>query len=210
MPHFQGLRAVQSQKTPRLIKSHLHYHVLPPALFKSKCKKIYVMRNPKDVFVSGLMLTKYLKLAAPDKSPEEFLETWLQDEEYATPWWRHVRDFWLHRDDPTILWLTYEHMVKDLPEAIRQIASHLDVKVTEKDVATLTEHCSFSNMKQNPSTNASWIGENSYVDKQFGGHIRKGRVGNWKEHLSEAAGNTIDAMVEDKLGDLDIQFDYGH
>ncbi|KAH3785598.1 hypothetical protein DPMN_163691 [Dreissena polymorpha] len=37
-----------------------------------------------------------------------------------------------------------------------------------------------------------------------------GRVGNWKEHLSEAAGNTIDAMVEDKLGDLDIQFDYGH
>ncbi|KAH3785599.1 hypothetical protein DPMN_163692 [Dreissena polymorpha] len=65
---------------------------------------------------------------------------------------------------------------QDLPEAIRQIASHLDVKVTEKDVATLTEHCSFSNMKQNPSTNASWIGENSYVDKQFGGHIRKGKL----------------------------------
>jgi len=32
--------------------------------------------------------------------------------EYATPWWLHIHDFWLHRHDPNLLLLNYEDIVK--------------------------------------------------------------------------------------------------
>lgn len=38
MPLFRGFKYVQELPSPRLIKSHLHYHCLPEALMKSNCK----------------------------------------------------------------------------------------------------------------------------------------------------------------------------
>ncbi|XP_052770543.1 sulfotransferase 1E1-like [Mya arenaria] len=208
-PLFRGIQSVEEQKSPRLIKTHLHRHLLPSDLFRSKCKKIYVLRNPKDAFVSCMMLVKFLQQHEASMPLEDFLDFWLSGDAYATPWWLHVRDFWAHRDDPSFLFLRYEEMVTDMKAAIRSIADHLGVEVTDDDVDKINDHCTFRSMKENESTNAIWMRDCTNVDQSFGGHVRKGKVGGWREHLTPEMSGKIDSMVHEKLGHLDINFDYG-
>lgn len=40
-------------------------------------QKVYVMRNPKDAFVSHIMLTKYFKQVDPDVDIGELLDSYL-------------------------------------------------------------------------------------------------------------------------------------
>ncbi|XP_045188917.2 amine sulfotransferase-like [Mercenaria mercenaria] len=210
MPYFRGLKGVEEQSTPRLIKSHLHYHVLPQSLYSSKCKKIYVMRNPKDVYVSCYMLTQFLDQLRPEVTLETFLDQWLDGKAYNTPWWLHVRAFWEHRHEiNNILFLKYEDIVKDMRKTIYQIAEHLGVAVTPEEVDKIAEHCSFREMKASKSTNAGWMLDHWQVDKRFVGHVRKGKVGDWRNHFNSDMSEKIDKMVQEKVGDLDLKFDYG-
>ncbi|XP_060567349.1 sulfotransferase 1 family member D1-like [Ruditapes philippinarum] len=210
MPYFRGLKGVEEQSQPRLIKSHLHYKVLPESLYKSQCKKIYVMRNPKDVFVSGYMLTQFFNQLESDVTMKTYLDDWLDGKVYNTPWWLHVRAFWENRNEiNNILYLKYEDIVKDMTGTIYQIAEHLKVDVTAEQVDKIAEHCSFSKMKASKTTNAGWMLDHWKVDKQFVGHIRKGKVGDWRNHITTEMSEKIDKMVKEKLSDLDLEFDFG-
>jgi hypothetical protein len=48
-------------KSPRILKTHLPFSLLPPAL-GSTCKVVYVARNPKDVAISYYHHNKYIRL----------------------------------------------------------------------------------------------------------------------------------------------------
>ncbi|XP_005372257.1 bile salt sulfotransferase 1-like, partial [Microtus ochrogaster] len=48
-----GYPTLINQEGPRLISSHLPFHLFPKSFFSSKAKMIYVIRNPRDVLVSG-------------------------------------------------------------------------------------------------------------------------------------------------------------
>lgn len=65
-----------------------------------------------------------------------------------------------------------------MPGTVRKLAGHLNVAITEDEVARIVEHCCFTNMKNNREVNATWQEEFRAVDKQFGGHIRKGTYSN--------------------------------
>ncbi|XP_052765710.1 amine sulfotransferase-like isoform X2 [Mya arenaria] len=209
LPLFKGLKGVEDQTPPRLIKSHLHYHVLPKTLFESTCKKVYVLRNPKDVFVSCYMLTQFLQEYGHEQTMDAFLDSWIQGNTYASPWWLHVRDFWRHRNDKNILFVWYEDIVKDMHSTIRKLATHLEVKVNEPDVTKLAEHCSFPNMQENKAINAGWMENTRTLNWKFGGHIRKGIVGGWRDHVTPEMNTKINTMVQERLGDIALPFDYG-
>uniref|UniRef100_A0A8D2D453 Sulfotransferase n=1 Tax=Sciurus vulgaris TaxID=55149 RepID=A0A8D2D453_SCIVU len=48
-----GYKLLNENERPRLLTSHLPFHLFPKSLFTSKAKVLYLMRNPKDVLVSG-------------------------------------------------------------------------------------------------------------------------------------------------------------
>lgn len=66
--------------------------------------------------------------------------------------------------------------VQDIRTAIKQIAQHLEVTVTEDEVDKIANHCSFKEMKASKTANAGWMEDHwpVNVNKNYGGHIRKG------------------------------------
>nr|ANI86002.1 sulfotransferase [Locusta migratoria migratoria] len=69
---------------------------------------IYVARSPKDAATSFYYhncLIHGLTL-----SLDEYLECFLADSVPFTPYWTNVLEFWKLRNEPNILWNTYEEM----------------------------------------------------------------------------------------------------
>ncbi|WAR17343.1 LST-like protein [Mya arenaria] len=121
-------------------------------LFKG-LKKVYVLRNPKDVFVSCYMLTQFLQEYGHEQTMDAFLDSWIQGNSKFT---------------------SKDH--RDMHSTIRKLATHLEVKVNEPDVTKLAEHCSFPNMQENKAINAGWMENTRTLNWKFGGHIRKGKA----------------------------------
>ena len=113
---------------------------------------IYVTRNPRDCFVSFFNHIRAIKGYAG--SLELCADAFLRDEcVYYTPFMQNVKSFWDRRNEPNIIFITYENMKRDLPKVIREVSSFLGKPVAEKDIPVLSEFLSFENMKATPSMN---------------------------------------------------------
>ena len=77
---------------------------------------------------------------------------------YWTPFMHNVRSYWDKRDEPNIMFITYEEMKRDLPKVIRNVSLFLGKPVADKDIPALAEFLSFGNMSKNPSlNNQQWV-----------------------------------------------------
>ncbi|KAL1765367.1 bile salt sulfotransferase 1-like, partial [Sigmodon hispidus] len=64
-----GYPIIINKEGPRLISSHLPFHLFPKSFFRSKAKVIYLIRNPRDILVSGYYFWSKTNLI---KNPESF------------------------------------------------------------------------------------------------------------------------------------------
>ncbi|XP_036051261.1 3-beta-hydroxysteroid sulfotransferase-like isoform X2 [Onychomys torridus] len=85
----ESIKTLRNKKGPRLITSHLPVHLFPKSFFSSKAKVIYLIRNPRDVLVSGYHFwcaTTYIK---KPESLEEYYENFLQGKGITGDWRFH-------------------------------------------------------------------------------------------------------------------------
>ncbi|KAL5011128.1 hypothetical protein ScPMuIL_013433 [Solemya velum] len=208
-PHDVELRTLDQLPSPRVIKTHLPLQLLPKQVRDKSAKVIYVARNPKDVVVSLYYFTKLMKPMTKFDGPlEQCFEAFVNDEVFYSPWWRHVREFWEIREQDNVLFLKYEDIVQNTEDAVRSIASFLGKNFSQEEIEQVAKHCKFSNMKQNSSTNYSHAQKIGFLAGP--GFIRKGKVGDWRNHLSQEMCLAIDQMVEERLQNSGLEFDYGN
>nr|CAD7457251.1 unnamed protein product [Timema tahoe] len=200
---------VESMASPRYIKSHLPLELLPAQLDVVRPKMVYVARNPKDMCVSYYhycMLVHNLK-----GSFQDFCELFLKDRAPVGPIWNHILGFWKRRNDPNLLFLKYEDMKRDQAGAIRQTAQFLGKTLSESDVKVLTEHLSFNKMKQNPAVNLEPIiakkNGPDYLSSTSLRFIRKGEVGDWRNHMEPDMVARFDAWTEENLRGTGLNLD---
>ena len=145
-PWFErSLRAAQGFETrpsPRIFKSHLPYQKIP----KGTGKYIYVARDGKDVAISYYHLYRMYQGYAG--TFEEFFELFMRGNVQFGSWFRHVRGWWEHRHDPSLLFLTYEELARDLPACIRRISAFYGLNVPADRLPGIIERCSFNFMKK--------------------------------------------------------------
>lgn len=128
----------EEMERPRFIMSHLPVELLPDQLWTVKPKVIYVTRNPKDTAVS---LYRHYKLTSHYKGTMEgFMNAFLGNVIFYTPYWKHILGFWNKREESHMIINTVEDMQQDLHDVIRRTAEFLGKSLTDKQVDKLVEH----------------------------------------------------------------------
>ena len=106
--------------------------------------------------------------------------------------------YWNQRKYPSILFITYEDMKRDLPSVIKIVANFLDKDFSETDISELANHLSFQNMKHNAAVNKEDVLET----------MRKGETGDWRNHLTEKQLEMMKGWERKQLEGSDLQFTY--
>nr|CAD7206139.1 unnamed protein product [Timema douglasi] len=100
---------------------------------------------------------------------------------------------------------------EDQEGAIRQTARFLGKTLSESDVKVLTEHLSFNKMKQNPAVNLEPIiakkNGPDYLSSTSLRFIRKGEVGDWRNHMEPDMAARFDAWTEENLRGTGLSLD---
>ncbi|XP_030512977.2 cytosolic sulfotransferase 5-like [Rhodamnia argentea] len=96
----QDLPDLASLPPPRLFATHLPYQLLPQSVRDSKCKLVYLYKNPKDTFVSFWHSAN--KLRPRDKgeiSLQESFDKLCRNVSLYGPYWDHILAY--HREKDT-------------------------------------------------------------------------------------------------------------
>jgi hypothetical protein len=190
----------EARPSPRLFKSHLTYPEIP----KGPCRYIYVARSGQDVAVSYYHFcrshNRYRGTFA------EFFERFLRGRVEFGSWFEHVRGWWLHRDDPNVLFLHYEDLLDDLEDGLRRIIAFCGLDIAPGRFPAILERCGFAFMKQHeirfdPSIGALW--EQGALGSDF---LRAGRSGDGRGYLDRRQEEQFEQVFRERLERLGVDF----
>uniref|UniRef100_A0A670KAR0 Sulfotransferase n=1 Tax=Podarcis muralis TaxID=64176 RepID=A0A670KAR0_PODMU len=204
-PFPHGLDEAEVMPSPRTLKSHLPVPLLPPSFWEQNCKIIYVARNAKDNAVSYFHFHRMNKGMPEPGNWDEFLENFLMGKIAWGSWFDHVRGWWEAKERYQILYLFYEDMKEDPAREIRKVAQFLGLQLPDQVVNQIVQHTMFENMQVNPMTNYSSI-PSLIFDQTVSPFMRKGTVGDWKEHFTAAQSKRFDDACLRLLGDSSLVF----
>ncbi|KAF5763986.1 putative steroid sulfotransferase [Helianthus annuus] len=201
---------LSSFASPRLFSTHLPYISLPKSVQDSKCKLVYLCRNPKDTFISLWAFTNKLKLQEiRTNSIEEVFEKFCEGISLCGPFWDHVLGYWKEslKNPEKIYFLTYEEMKEQPDLHLRKLADFLGCPFSSKEeeervVDAILDICSFdklSNLKVNKEGKLpSGESNNAY--------FRNGQVGDWKNYLTAEMAQRLEKICEEKFDGSGLKF----
>lgn len=214
MPFMEllGAEAAIHGRKPGALKTHLSFSKNP---YSADAKYIYVTRNPYDCCVSYYYHTKNRAAYEFEEGTfDQYFDLFVDGKVQHGDYFDNVMSWYEHRQDPNVLFLTYEGLKEDTKTWVLKIADFLGEEYGAKlrdDPALLNkvlEMSSFDRMKEivnKPSVTprdqvpVATEGEDVHpallkrmqgareVHKKpaKGEFIRKGIVGDWKNHFSE-------------------------
>ncbi|KZC08591.1 PREDICTED: estrogen sulfotransferase, testis isoform-like [Dufourea novaeangliae] len=192
----------RTRRSPRFIKTHLPFRLLPRQLRTGERKPriVYVARNPKDTCISYYHHCRLMEGYRDDFN--SFCRLFLGAKVCFAPFWDHILEFWDRRTDPNVLFLKYEDMKADLSAVIVKSAGFLKKTMSDDRVTALLKHLSFASMKSNPSVNYEEAVEMNKRLKLIDGNgdfIRSGRVNQWQSEMAKSIIERFDEQTREKL-----------
>lgn len=187
----------------RVIKTHLSFQYLS---YNQKARYIWVVRNPKEVFVSTYFFSQDVVFGPLMPSLLAWLHAFTSDAFPFNDWPENLSSYWPVRDRDNVLLLYYHNMIKDLPATVRKIADFLNVELTPTEFETVCHKSGFKYMKGiNHKFYTSGL---TPLANPNGKMIRKGKSGNSKELLTPEQQQAIDVYCKAELKRLKCDFPY--
>ncbi|XP_031330695.1 sulfotransferase family cytosolic 1B member 1-like, partial [Photinus pyralis] len=195
---------------PRVIKTHLPFSLLPRRTREGGDipKIIYIMRNPKDVFISYY---HYSRAALGWRaSKEELAKVFMGGPIFYGPYWKSVLGYWNLRHSPNVLILKYEEMIKDLRAVIRRTCEFLEMEpLTHEQMEKLCRHLSFNSMKDNGAVNrAETLSARKSIAVNPALFMRCGKIGQCRWEMSPQMIAEFDEWIKRSIEGTDLSEKY--
>ncbi|KAK8782440.1 hypothetical protein V5799_016217 [Amblyomma americanum] len=209
---MMGADAVRKMPRPGALKTHIPLHSLK---YSTRTKYIYIARNPHDCCVSFYyFINEFTPKDCKELPFDAFFDMFLAGDLLYIDYFDHLLSWYPHRNDPNVLFITYERLKKDTSYWVLRIADFLGeeygsaLRKNEALLNKVLDSCTIENMKTalSDSTNV-WIQKaldlplekrisslevyrNDLSGKEEmprgGGFVRKGIVGDWKNLFTPA------------------------
>ncbi|GAB4831708.1 hypothetical protein Ancab_005720 [Ancistrocladus abbreviatus] len=197
--------------SPRLFSTHVPYPSLPQSIKNSKCKIIYICRNPLDTFNSSWHYYSKLdrKKSDVDNQMAEYFKKFCKGRSPYGPFFDHVLGYWrqsLERPGK-VLFLKYEDLKDDGAMQLKRMAKFIGYPFSlEEEKGGIIEEiinlCSIESLRQ--------LEVNKYgkcdPDFENNNFFRKGQVGDWVNHLSPSMVDHLNSITEERLRDYGLHF----
>lgn len=201
--HEKTRAAAGADGLPRIVKTHFERHLVP---YHEDAKYVYVARNPKDVVVSYLFHVRgFDSYGAPDAQIEDMFEAFVHGQVEFGNHTEHVAAWYAARDHHNVHFVLYEELKRDPEGEIVKLANFLGQQYSNalmdngKEILKLVvQKSSFASMSKAP--NSKWVNSERKGTK----FVRKGAVGDHKNHLSEEQAKVIDRVMKEKGAKLGI------
>ncbi|XP_076453019.1 sulfotransferase 1B1-like [Babylonia areolata] len=186
---------IPSKPSPRILNSHVLYDQLPN-LRSSRCKVVYVTRNPRDVAVSFYNHTRKLKeYYAYDGDWEDYLELFVDGQVDYGSWFDYTRDWErVMASDPlqSFLSLSYEDVKENPMAEVTRLSRFLGQNHEESFLRKVCEMCDFGSMKQRKGQVHATDGGDPVM-------YRKGEVGDWKNWFTPEQISRMQEVYDTKM-----------
>ncbi|XP_062868834.1 sulfotransferase 6B1 [Trichomycterus rosablanca] len=186
----EAQKAVAELKSRRFFGTHMHPDNIPESFKTKKTKMLVIFRNPKDTLVSYYHFMNNNPVLPKAESWDKFFSDFMSG---AVPWgsyFDHAVAWEKHIDDPDVMVLTYEELKENLLEGVKKVAEFFSFSLTEEQIKDIAEQSTFKAMQESSQTSHGGF------SKVF---FRKGEVGDWKNHFSEAQSKQMDEEFKKKL-----------
>ncbi len=194
--HRHSMEFTRRMPRPRLIKTHMPLKFLPDRLLDT-CKVIFVNRNVKDVAVSAFYHYGSFKPEVKSKGFKKFAKLFKDGLFPYSPGVDMALEAWEHRDHRNMLYLTYEELRADLDGALNRLMPFLGVTLSPENLQVLKQETSMESLRKKTSVNKVL---DLKLDPSKGfSFIRKGIVGDWKNHFDQEMNDEWDKWIQEKL-----------
>ncbi|XP_036388959.1 cytosolic sulfotransferase 3-like [Megalops cyprinoides] len=190
--------------SPRLIKTHFPVQFVPKSFWEQNCRIIYVARNAKDNVVSYFHFDRMNKVEPEPGDWPSFLQRFQEGKMVFGSWYDHVKGWWeKKKSNPKILYLFYEDLAEDMGRELDRVCNFLGVSLNEEERGWVKQGVGFDAMKNNSMANYSTIG---VMDFKISPFMRKGKVGDWKNHFTVSQNEQFDEQYKLKMADTTLCF----
>uniref|UniRef100_A0ACD5T7X1 Uncharacterized protein n=1 Tax=Avena sativa TaxID=4498 RepID=A0ACD5T7X1_AVESA len=198
--------------SPRLLATHMPISMLPSDTRSRGCRIVYLCQDPKDTLVSRLHFEN--KVVKGCNLPmDNAFSMFCEGFSPYGPFWDHCREYWedsLARPN-NVLFMKYEEIMSDPVQGVRELAKFLGVPLTEEEESSgvaeeVVKLCSFETLTSLQVNQVGGVdaGNKAYLDNSV--FFRKGKVGDWTNHMSQEMGEKLDSIVQLKLQGCGLVF----
>ncbi|CAJ1084940.1 cytosolic sulfotransferase 3-like [Xyrichtys novacula] len=190
--------------SPRLIKTHFPVQFVPKSFWEQNSRLVYVARNAKDNMVSYFHFDRMNKVQPWPGDWNNYFQRFLDGKMVFGSWYDHVSGWWEKKKTcPNIHYMFYEDLIEDTGREIDKLCSFLGLSPSAEEKEKLASGVQFDNMKKDSMANYS---TNPVMDFKISPFMRKGKVGDWKDHFTVAQNEQFDEDYKKKMKDPTLKF----
>ncbi|XP_049921445.1 cytosolic sulfotransferase 1-like [Epinephelus moara] len=190
--------------SPRIIKTHLPVQFVPKSFWEQNCKIVYLARNAQDSVVSYFHFERMTMIHPEPEDWSSYLQRFMEGKMVFGSWYDHVSSFWEKKQSyPNLHYMFYEDLNKDTGRELDRLCCFLGLSPSAEEKEAFLRRVQFDEMKKNDKVNLSTFRVMDFTKSSF---MRKGKVGDWKNHFTVAQSEEFDEDYKKKMKNPTLQF----